>query len=113
MKTGLLMIESAGQATVPLIDDTTRCMAALLRQTRGGLIFRGFHICECGAWSGNQELWLHLPDGSKVEINSLAVHYLACHRQACTDEIHKVAEIASLLGVAPVEPTTVELSYRG
>lgn len=79
----LLYLDPAGPATVPVIDALTRKMAAALN--RGvppdqGYRWRGFHGCECGAMSSNYDL--SLPD-ARFATNSLAVHYVACHRARC------------------------------
>lgn len=97
----LLYIEpSARVSRHPLIDRYTRKMTAAFKQAREGPryrslsitgtqdlqkpetvtpqkdIERGWHTCACGAPSSNCDYFL--PNG--MQTNSLAVHYLAWHR---------------------------------
>lgn len=93
---GLLMVHPRAKCeSQTIVDDLTMKMAGALRHASRGASFRGFHICTgCGgAMSGNTELFVML-DGKKVETNSLAVHYLACHRGEISHvELEKVSRL--------------------
>lgn len=105
---GLLMIEPQGHVSAePLVDELTRKMAAALNAARpSDVAYRGFHMCACGATSGNRNLFVTLND-AEVMTNSLAVHYLAYHRQSVPQaELDKVAA----LEYGEAEPTTAQLS---
>jgi hypothetical protein len=91
---GLLMIEPKSAKCEPtLIDPLTMKMAGALKHASRGVRSRGFHCCACGVISGNCELFVEL-DGKPVLTNSLAVHYLACHRSEVPySEIEKVERL--------------------
>lgn len=97
------MIEPAGPASEqPTIDDLTRKMAAAWRRSvPDGMRYRGFHVCRCGARSGNEGRHI---DG--LLTNSLCVHYLAFHRRDVpTSELVKVGALRDV----GIEPTEKEL----
>lgn len=74
----------------PVIDELTRKMTAALRMATPGPRYRGFHVCSCGAGSSNCDYTL--PGGKQT--NSLAVHYLALHRDEVPEgELAKVREL--------------------
>ena len=78
---GILMIEPSSKVSAtPVIDELTRKMAAALRGAERGMSSNGFHICACGARSGDTELLVQDREGRKYPTNALAVHYLAFHR---------------------------------
>lgn len=86
-------------------------MAGCLRAGKPhGPVYKGVHVCSCGAESGSQDI--ELPACSIT--NSLAVHYLAYHRHEIgKDEIGRVlAEIhwcTARLNVLAADPTEAEL----
>lgn len=88
----------------PVIDSLTRKMAAAYRAAESsGVLWRGFHICRCGARSTNTDYVL--PGGAAT--NSLCVHYLAFHRdEVPPGELAKVAALTS----GEAEPNTEELA---
>lgn len=115
----LLFIHPTGKASaVPVIDDLTRKMVGAMRAARlGPHRYRGVHQCTgngCSAISDNVDHYVNITDlfgtqSSSFEVltNSLAVHYLAYHR----DEV----PAADLLRVAALiarekEPTYGELT---
>lgn len=111
----VLFIEPAAQASSePLIDRYTRHMAGALRAATPPPVaarFGGVHTCVCGATSANYNLdvWSHrlLRFGRRrVQTNTLAVHYLAHHR----DEVpaHELAKVL-MLEAEPAEPLASEL----
>jgi hypothetical protein len=91
----------------PAIDSLTRKMAAAYRAAEStGVLWRGFHICRCGARSTNTDYTL--PGGATT--NSLCVHYLAFHRDEVPEsELAKVADLAS----GEAEPNAEELAAPG
>lgn len=101
---GFLMIEPKSRVIKTVIDDVTRSVAALLRTAEDGQGWFGWHDCICGACSGNVDLWVEI-SGKKYLTNSLAVHYVACHRDEIPQQQMKLIE--SLQGT--VEPTAKEL----
>lgn len=106
----LLFIAPRGLGTAePLIDEYTRRMAGALRVARLAprkLWKRGFHTCVCRMQSGHIDLFVATTSGELVT-NSLAVHYLAHHR----DEV-PAAELAKVLTLTapPLEPLLEELN---
>jgi len=116
----LLFIEPAGSASnEPVIDEATRLMAAALNvadvggglsilihggKFRYGMGYRGTHSCNCGARSTAHDMLL--PDGTVT--NSLAVHYLACHRTEVPLEM--LERVLGLQGEA--EPTAEQLQVK-
>ena len=104
--TGLLFIEPRQPPTAPIVDDATMRMAAALRSAqRGEASYRGCHFCSCGAQSDNTD---HIVDG-RFTTNSLAVHYLACHRAEVPG-----SELADVLSLPPVRvtPTAREIAAQ-
>lgn len=88
----------------PLIDGLTRKMTAAFRAAEpSGVVWRGFHVCACGAHSSNTD-W-YLP--GEILVNSLCVHYLAWHR----DEVPatELAVVAALTA-GEAEPDAGELA---
>lgn len=88
---GLLMIEPSSQTSqYPVIDQLTKKMVAAWRSRKiSDFSFRGFHRCNCGVISDNKE---HHTDGRVT--NSLAIHYLAYHREEVPkEELEKVAAL--------------------
>jgi hypothetical protein len=79
----LLYIEPSAQTSEePLIDETTQKMTAALRMATVSERWRGIHRCACGVHSDNCDY--ALPSGH--ETNSLAIHYLALHREEIPTE---------------------------
>ncbi len=77
-----LMIEP-NEYNEPIVDSLTRKAAAMfnhhIRPEPGRHSF-GVHTCSCGANSDSKE-WTLTFEGKKYRTNSLAVHYVACHRR--------------------------------
>ena len=88
----------------PAIDGLTRKMTAAYRASESnGVLWRGFHVCRCGAASTNTDYVL--PGGATT--NSLCVHYLAFHRDEVPEaELAKVAALTS----GEAEPNAEELA---
>lgn len=102
---GVLYIEpSAKVSAEPVIDELTRKMVAAFRESEESMImWRGFHMCACGAASNNKDYVL--PNGDKT--NSLCVHYLAFHRdEVPASQLEKVQRLNS----GEAEPTDKELN---
>ena len=78
-KNGFLMIEPQNAATEPIRDDLTAATDILLSLAEKGTAWRGWHTCVCGATSGNCDLYVII-GVKKYLTNSLAAHYVACHR---------------------------------
>ena len=102
----LLFIEPKNAATPSaLVDSATRRMAAAFRQAQAGqnqMYYYGFHVCVCGARSGNRNFLL--PNERKT--NSLCVHYLAYHRdEVPLDQLQEVER----LPFGEAEPSELEL----
>jgi hypothetical protein len=98
---GLLMIEPKSQKCddETIIDTITMRMAGALKHAAHGISYDGWHTCACGALSSCTEL-LVLLDTFEVPTNSLAVHYLACHRSEVPfTEIDKVERLPYELAV--------------
>ena len=107
----LLMIHPESAPTDPIVDTTTmRITSALRRAMFGKSRFRGVHHCTglgCRAVSDNRE-WFIAHDGRKLLTNSLAIHYVACHRRDVPASM--LVTINAI--VAMTEPTTTELRGR-
>lgn len=102
----LMMIEPTNPiAAIPVIDELTRKAAGVLRFATIGNRYRGQHACTgrgCKATSDNAD---HHFGGMLT--NSLAVHYLARHRDDVDpDELAKIAA----LDVPEVEPTMAQIN---
>lgn len=110
----LLFIEPPGPASAqPVLDELTCVVAGVLRgHTKRDVPYMGVHTCVCGAQSGAADLLLQ-PNGGRT--NTLAVHYLAHHRdQIPASEMAKVRGfVAAWLMVYPdlrkIVPTAEEL----
>lgn len=101
------MIEPSSATSIePVIDELTRKMAAAWRKRAvSDLTWRGFHTCKCGARSDCKDHWVKV-DGKELITNSLAIHYLAYHRdEVPQSELDKVA----LLDYGQEEPTEEQL----
>jgi hypothetical protein len=110
--TGILFVEPERPPLAqPLLDWTTRTMAACWRRAHPGAAYKGFHVCSCGACSSSQDHYLPGLEGDAARTNSLCVHYLAYHRHDLTpDELGKaIAYLAERFreGVEPVAQLTV------
>lgn len=103
----LLFIEPRLAPTTPVVDDYTRRVAAAWRARVDGKVrYRGMHSCTgagCKATSGNGE---HTVAG-RFETNSLAIHYVACHRDEVPNE-----ELEKILSLPPsdIDPTDGEMA---
>jgi hypothetical protein len=103
----LLFIEPGPAAEAPVIDALTRKLAAAwLGHDVGHVGHRYTHKCSCGARSDNRDHYVRTTEGKRFKTNSLAIHYLAFHR----DEV-PAAELAKLeqLPVAEGNPTRTQL----
>ena len=91
----LMLVPKNGASAEPVIDEVTRKMAAALRNhSRNGRVSRGLHVCRCGAFSDNSEHWIKDDKGGEYLSNSLAVHYVAYHRdEVPKEELQKIAEL--------------------
>ena len=105
----LLFIEPKQAPTAPIVDDYTRRVTAAWRaRVDGRARFRGQHSCTgagCSATSGNGT---HKVVG--LETNSLAIHYVACHRAEVPHD--ELAKILDHLAPSDAEPTAGETSGR-
>lgn len=90
----LLFIEpERGDLHEPVLDLITRGTVKVLSLAKPGQSYKGWHTCACGAHSGSTELWVEGPNGP-VLTNSLAVHYVAFHRdEVPRSELKKMADI--------------------
>lgn len=104
---GFLMIEPKTRVNKTVIDGLTRSLTALLRTAEDGPAGFGWHGCICGSESGTVDLWVEI-GGKKYRTNSLAVHYVACHRDEIPQQQMELLE--SLKGSE--EPTAKELYGR-
>ena len=107
--THLLFIEPKLAPTAPVVDAITRTVTTAWRsRTDGQARWRGMHSCTgrgCRAVSGNGE---HTVDG-RFETNSLAVHYVACHRdEISASEMEKIMS----LPIGADMPTEGELAGK-
>jgi len=103
----LLFIEPTQAPTAPIVDDyTQRVTAAWRARVDGRARYRGHHDCTgegCTAASGNGE---HTIAG-RFETNSLAIHYIACHRaEVPAEDLEKILSLPA----SDVEPTAGELA---
>jgi len=86
----VLMIEPVGAASKPVIDELSIGFRAVFDKAVVGQTYKGCHTCSCGAYSSNHDLIL--PTGQLT--NTLAAHYLECHRSDVPEcEIIKIGEI--------------------
>ena len=101
-KNHILYIEPRKFNEEPIIDSLTKKMTAALRAASRGDCYMGYHVCICGATSCACERML--PNGQMT--NTLAVHYLAHHRNEIPrGELKKV----EALPYGEEEPTQEEL----
>jgi hypothetical protein len=116
-KVGLLFIEPQLAASeMPLIDSITKKMVAAFRKrsTETGLLYKGkfikdlctmgCHTCSCRKASSDSCDFI-LPNG--VVINSLAIHYIAHHRQEVPLD---AIELISSFDFGEEEPDNIELN---
>jgi hypothetical protein len=74
---GILFIEPTQPASdEATVDHFTRRMTAAFRQAIATEVYKGLHLCVCGACGPSANY--RLPNGERT--NSLCVHYLAHHR---------------------------------
>lgn len=104
---GFLMIEPSKRGNTAMYDWATCRVAALLNSAREGTHWRGWHNCVCGAASGCCDLIVKIGD-REYKTNSLAVHYVACHRDEVPDDQMKLIE--SLTAVT--DPTDKQIAYQ-
>ncbi|HSX23388.1 MAG TPA: hypothetical protein VLE97_11495 [Gaiellaceae bacterium] len=104
----LLFIEpELPRSAEPVVDEYTRRMAGAMRSASPQAAYRGIHHCRCGEASTNCDYVVRIAQrisGSPwhgLLTNSLAVHYLAFHR----DEVPP-GELAKVLTLTaePVDP---------
>lgn len=103
----LLFIEPQHAPTSAVVDDYTRRVTAAWRtRVDGSARYRGTHSCTgqgCSATSGNGE---HTVAG-RFSTNSLAIHYVACHRSEIpTDELAKILTLPP----SDVDPSAGEVA---
>lgn len=110
----LLFIEpQLPRSAESLIDEYTCRMAGAMLSANPQASYRGIHYCRCGATSTNCNYIVRI--GQRVAgspwhgllTNSLAVHYLALHREEVPpDELLKVLTLTA----APATPTLSAMS---
>lgn len=106
----ILMIEPKGAPSAePVIDDVTRRFTAAYRASKpGSRRYRGWHDCTgagCQATSDNADHYIT----AGMMTNSLAIHYLACHRaDVPRSEIEKVLALPD----RAADPTADEVAGR-
>jgi hypothetical protein len=101
----LLYIEPRNMASAePVIDEITTKMTAAFKEATGTeMHWRGFHHCVCGSCSDDTDYIL--PSGHQT--NSLAVHYVAFHRNEVPEE---QLDIISKFAIEPAEPTAEDMN---
>ena len=112
----LLFIEpQLPRSAEPVIDEYTRRMAGAMLSASPQAAYRGIHRCHCGATSTNCDYIVRIQQrvaGSPwhgLLTNSLAVHYLALHRdEVPPDELTKVL----MLTAEPTDPTPSALGMQ-
>jgi hypothetical protein len=107
-KDHLLFIEpTRPPSPTPRIDALTRRMTGAWRaRTESKHEYRGTHMCTaCSATSDNRDHFVVTTDGRQLMTHSLAIHYLAHHRDEVPDE--ELAKVASL-AADTWEPTVEE-----
>lgn len=104
---GLLFIEPKTLADkVPVIDKLTRMMTGAMGKATTKVRWRGVHTCVCGAHSDNADYRIMQIFDPDFITNSLAVHYLARHRNEIPEsELKKVES----LPYGEAEPTELHL----
>lgn len=112
----LLYVEPTQPSSAsPVVDEYTRRMTGALRAGHSdGQFYRGVHTCTspgCGAVSSTCDYYLSSPDAVATALvtNSLAIHYLAYHRDEVSPE--DLAKVAAL-PASPADPTDGELAGR-
>jgi hypothetical protein len=105
---GFLFIEPKEQPVRCVVDSLTRTITAVMRQAVRGISWMGYHTCICGAKSTACDWSIVLAD-RRLTTNSLAVHYVACHREEVPSD--QLAMLESLQVFA--EPTPFELKMPG
>jgi hypothetical protein len=112
----LLFIEPRRSPSAePVVDEYTRRMAGAMLSASPQAAYRGIHHCRCGAASTNCDYIVRIAErvaGSPwhgLLTNSLAVHYLALHR----DEVPP-GELAKVLTLTaePADPTPSAMGIR-
>jgi hypothetical protein len=112
----LLFIEpQLPRSAEPVVDEYTRRMAGAMRSASAQAPYRGIHRCRCGEPSTNCDYVVRIAErvpGSPwhgLLTNSLAVHYLAFHR----DEVPP-GELAKVLTLtaAPEDPALSVMRFR-
>jgi hypothetical protein len=105
----LLFIEPTRPASaVPVIDALTRRMTGAWRERATSLVaYDGVHMCTaCSSTSDSEDHFVITTDGRELLTNSLAIHYLAYHRdEVPAAELAKVASLAAEMW----EPTVDEM----
>lgn len=109
----LLFIEPTHERTEPIIDDTTLKIVHALRHPvkkcclvdhdENGKVkifyniaTEGYHDCICRAYSGDHDFGIKI--GDKIfYTNSLASHYIACHRSEVSRRDLDLVDTLSLL----------------
>jgi hypothetical protein len=112
----LLFIEpQRPRSAEPVIDEYTRRMAGAMLSASPQAAYRGIHHCHCGAASTNCNYIVRILQrvaGSPwhgLLTNSLAVHYLALHRdEVPLDELTKVLRLTA----EPTNPTSLAMGMR-
>jgi len=100
---GFLMIEPRERPRGLLLDSMARKVTALLRGAQADRFFMGYHECICGARSDSYD-WHVTIAARKRRTNSLAIHYVACHRNEIAPE--QLREIEAF--TRELEPTAQE-----
>lgn len=97
---GLMMIEPLNKGREnPVIDKLTCQMTYALRKSHKDMGFSGSYTCVCGALN---DRYHYFYDGALT--NSLAVHYLAFHRDEVPEsELEKVRAIQGSMYPTPNE----------
>lgn len=100
----LLYIEPMLRASEqPVIDELTGKITSAFRLAKDlDRMWRGFHTCSCGACSDNTDYRL----ASGHQTNSLAIHYVALHRDEVPPE---QLEVISGFELEAIEPSPDEL----
>lgn len=101
---GLLFIEPTGAAEPPIDDELTRRITTALAHARTGLAYKGWHTCACGEESDVVDLIIY----EKFVTNSLAAHYVACHRTEIP-----AAELADVEALSATETSDTRFDFDG
>lgn len=104
---GFLMIEPSKRGHTAIYDGVTCRVAALLNSATEGTCYRGWHTCVCGAVSGSCDLIVKIGD-REYTTNSLAVHYVACHRDEIpVDQLELIQTLTAVF-----DPTAKQIAYQ-